>query len=465
VRSRGEATAPCLDPDTPPVPVAELTERRHRIVRDLPEDALVVVRGALPEARMRRFRQSNDFYYLTALEVPCAYLVLEVRGASETLYLPHRDPERERVEGPAPACEDADKIARSTGIERVVGLERLAPDLAAALRRGPRVAYVPYAPEETERVTRDSALAAAAWRALDPFGDAGDRPSLAAALRGRFAQLELHDLSPLLDAMRLRKGPHEIEQLRRAAHLCGLAVMEAIRSTEPGIREYELEAVADFVFRQGGARGAGYEAIVAGGANAWFGHYSANDSPLAAGDLVLMDYAPDFGYYTSDIGRMWPVNGHYADWQRELYGFVVQYHHELLTRIQPGATANEILAGAAGAMRASIEASGFSKPQYEAACRAALEFEGHLSHPVGMAVHDVGDYRSAPLEPGVVFSIDPMIWVPEDHLYVRVEDTVLVTEDGVENLTGFVPLELAEVEALMQEPGLLQWWSQHSGTR
>jgi Xaa-Pro aminopeptidase len=109
-------------------------------------------------------------------------------------------------------------------------------------------------------------------------------------------------------------------------------------------------------------------------------------------------------------------------------------------------------------MRDRIAGTSFSKPAYRTACEAALEFAGHLSHPVGMAVHDVGIYSDGPLEPGLVFSVDPMIWVPEEQLYVRVEDTVAVTEDGVENLTGFVPLEPADVERTMAEPGLLELW-------
>ena len=175
-----------------------------------------------------------------------------------------------------------------------------------------------------------------------------------------------------------------------------------------------------------------------------------------------MDYAPDFAYYTSDIGRMWPVNGRYSDWQRELYGFVVAYHGELLARIRPGVTPEEILADAAEAMRARLDKAGASSPRYRSAFEDAFAFPGHLSHPVGMAVHDVGDYRRRPLEPGLVFSVDPMIWIPDERRYVRVEDTVAVTDEGVENLTGFVPLALDDVEALMREPGLLQHWKRGS---
>ncbi len=427
----------------------------------LPGDALVLLRGARPGPAMRRFRQGNDFYYLTGLEEPGAYVLIDAGTGDTVVYLPHRDEARERSDGPALAAADAGEVAARTGATRVSGPERLPADLARILFRSRRPVYVPFAPEEGESTARDSALAAAAWAAADPFDDGASAESaFADALRRRFGQLDVRDLSVILDGLRLVKSEHEVDLMREAGRLCGLAVMEAMRSTAPGVHEYELEAVADFVFRQGGARGPGYEAIVAGGQNAWHGHYNANDAALQAGDLVLMDYAPDVGYYTSDIGRMWPVDGRFTPAQRELLGFVVEYHRALLERIRPGVTPESILDDAAAAMRPRVEQTEWSTPWYRAAAEAALVFAGHLSHPVGMSVHDVGSYRGRPLEPGLVFSVDPMIWVPEERLYVRVEDTVVVTEDGIENLTGFVPVELDDVERLLEEPGLLQHWTE-----
>ena len=219
--------------------------------------------------------------------------------------------------------------------------------------------------------------------------------------------------------------------------------------------EYQLAAVADYIFLVNGAKGGGYNPIVASGPNIWYGHYSRNDRRLQDGDLVLMDYAPDYKGYTSDIGRMFPANGRYSRWQRELYGFVVEYHKALLKRIRAGVTAEEVLEGAAEEMRRLVEKVSFSKPAYEKAAREMLAFKGHLSHSVGMEVHDPGNYRSEPLRPGLVFSVDPQMWVPEERLYIRVEDTVLMTEGGVEVLTGSAPLELEDVERTMREEGLL----------
>lgn len=267
---------------------------------------------------------------------------------------------------------------------------------------------------------------------------------------------EIRDLSPILDDLRVLKSPSEVDLMRRAGSLSALAVVEAMRSTRPGVMEYQLGAVADYLFLAHGTRGGAYRPIIAGGANAWRTHYYRNDCPLRAGDLVLMDYAPDLGYYTSDIGRMWPVGGTYQDWQRELYGLVVEYHKALLRHIRPGLLPAEVMREAAAEMRPVVEGWRYSKPAFRSAALRLLEFQGHLSHGVGMAVHDVGDYHRYPLRPGTVFALDPQLWVPEEELYIRVEDTIAITADGYENLTVGAPLELDDVERAMLDQGMLQ---------
>jgi Xaa-Pro aminopeptidase len=237
--------------------------------------------------------------------------------------------------------------------------------------------------------------------------------------------------------------------MRWTGSLTALAVREAIQATKAGMREYELVAIADHLFRKSGARREGYCAIIASGENMWHGHYNRNDSPLTDGDLVLMDYAPDVCNYTNDIGRIWAVNGKYSPVQRELYGFIVEYHKAVLRRLRPGVLPADVLAEAAEEMRPIVENTSFSKPIYAEAAKRTLTFKGHLSHPVGMAVHDVGSYFDIPLQPGLVISIDPQMWIPEERLYIRVEDTIVITETGMEILTKEVPIELDEVEELM----------------
>jgi Xaa-Pro aminopeptidase len=164
-----------------------------------------------------------------------------------------------------------------------------------------------------------------------------------------------------------------------------------------------------------------------------------------------MDVAPECNTYTSDIGRMWPVDGSYAPWQRELYGYIVEYHKVLLSKLRPGPTPEAVMDEAAREMQGVWERWPFSKACYREGAGRTLTFRGHLSHPVGMAVHDDGDYRGRPLVPGTVFAVDPQMWIPEEKRYIRVEDTVVVTETGIENLTVGAPLELDEVERLMRE--------------
>jgi len=438
------AESPILDTHFPP---EEFAERRARIFDAIGPDAHALVQGAPPVRGFALFRQTNQFAYCCGVALPQACLLLDGSARTAALTLPLR-PEKAGSEGDTVGAQDAELIVRHTGLDAVHPPEALAEHLRAAT-----VLYTPHRPAEGELSSRGELARANQLVAADPWDGRPSREEhLLALLRERFPRLEIRDLSPILDRLRAVKSPREVAVLRRAGHLAALAVAEAMRATRPGMLEYQLGAIAAYVYRVHGARGEGYRPIIASGPNAWFGHYYRNDSVMQDGDLVLMDVAPDVGNYTSDIGRMWPVGGAYAPRQRELYGFMVEYHKVLLARIRPGRTADEIHADAAAVMAEAVERTAFSKPVYEQAARRTLEFKGHLSHPVGMAVHDVGGYRDAPLRPGVVLTVDPQMWVPEERLYVRVEDTVAVTADGIENLTASAPLELDAVEALMREP-------------
>jgi Xaa-Pro aminopeptidase len=430
---------------------AELAGRRTAVLEGIGADAVAVVQGAPPPHGFQTFRQSNQFYYLCGVEMPMCCLLLDGRDGRTTLFLP--DPSTQAgSEGESLAEAEPDVLAEVTGVDVVARVDSLADALKDA-----RILYAPYRPAERAMGSRDELTRANRNMANDPWdGRATREGRFIGLLRARCPRADVRDLSHILDRLRSVKSAAEVALCREAGRLSGLAVMEAMRSTRPGVIEYQLGAVAEYIFILNGARGGGYRPIIASGANIWFSHYFRNDAPLQDGDLVLMDYAPDYRGYTSDIGRMFPVNGTYSPLQRELYGFVVAYHKAVLERIGPGLTADEVHAGAAEAMADVVAGAPWSKPVYEAAARRMLEFKGHLSHPVGMAVHDVGGYRDRPLESGVVLTVDPQMWVPEEKLYVRVEDTVVVTEEGIESFTGFVPLDLDDVEALMRQDGMIQ---------
>lgn len=436
----------------------EFAARRTRIFDQIGPNALALIQGA-PEVRgFFVFRQSNTFYYLCGLEVPHAYLLLDGRTRRTTIYLPHRDVAGERSEGKRLSAEDAELVKSLTGVDAVHGIELLGQHQVWTLVRYPvPVLYTPFSPAETGCDSRDEIIDGQAASSADPWdGRISREGHFLSVLRNRVPQCELRDLSPILDEMRLVKSPREIALISQASQLAGRGILEAMRSTQPGVMEYELDAAARYVFQTHGARSEGYHSITAGGTNAWFGHYSRNSSVLNDGDLVLMDYAPDVRYYTSDVTRMWPVNGKYSPEQRQLCEFILAYRNALLKRIRPGITADAVLEGAADEMRGYLSKATFTNAVHRKAAEGALTFRGHLSHPVGMAVHDVGNYRSGPLEVGQVFSVDPMLWVPEDSLYVRMEDVVVVTKEGVENFTKFLPSSPDEIEQAMAEEGVLQ---------
>ena len=312
-------------------------------------------------------------------------------------------------------------------------------------------------PAESVRTCRDTLDKAYCQLATDRWDGRVSREELfSRKLRAEFPTAELCDLSPIIDTLRSVKSRRGNRRhaasgaFDRQGDRRGHSFDAAGRNREPTRSGRQLH------LSRAGSKGGGYRAIIAGGGNAWFPHYYRNDSQLRDGDLVLMDYAPEINYYTSDIGRMWPVNGRYRPWQREFYGFMVEYHKTLLRHIRPGVDDKQILAEASAEMGKTLSSWTFSHPRHEEAARRTLGFEGHLSHPVGMSVHNAGDYRGRPLQPGTVFALDPQMWVPEEQLYIRVEDTVAVTSEGVEVLTRGAPLELDEMEEMMREEGLLQ---------
>ncbi len=434
-------------------PPEELAARRAKVFDQIGNRAVAIVQAAaLPEG-FGVFRQANDFYYLTGLETPHSYLLLDGRSRRSTLFLPHRDEARDRNQGKTLAAEDAAEVRQLSGCDAVLGVEALAVQLGGMQIRLPApVVYVPSAPLQGIMGSRDETLRAHAEIAADPWDG---RPSRSAQfrslLRTRFPSLELRDLSPILDELRLVKSPREISLIREASRLAGLGILEAIKRTREGVYEYQLDAVAGAPGHAGGARPPGNTTHTPGGGNPNNAPYMANASRLKDGDMVLMDYAPDYRYYTSDVTRNWPVSGKYTKDQRALSEFIVAYREALLKRIRPGVTADQVMDGAREEMAPLVAKLAVSKEIYREAAKGMLSFRGHLSHPVGMTVHDVGDYRKAPLVAGQVFSIDPMLWVHEEKLYMRIEDVVVVTADGVENFTSFLPASVDEIEKLMRD--------------
>jgi Xaa-Pro aminopeptidase len=440
--------------------IENFTERRTKLLDAIGNNAIALIQGASGHSGFSIFRQSNTFYYLCGLETDHAYLLLNGKNKQTTLYLPHRDKGREQGQGKILSAEDDMLVKELTGVDVVKGYEFLSTDLlrTGLIKSAPPLLYTPLSPAETGNDSRDELLYGQARAASDPWDGSVTKEALfVQKINSQFPQFEIRDLSPILDAMRLIKSKEEIGLIRKATQIAGLGIMEAMRSTKPGVYEYQLDAAAKYVFHLNGSRGDGYASIIGGGANAYMGHYFHKTDILNAGDLVLMDYAPDYRYYTSDVTRIWPVNGKFDNAQKALYNFIVAYRDALFKYIKPGVTSNEVLDLAAADMNLYLEGKNFAKPHYLKAVQEGVKFRGHFQHPVGMAVHDVGIVHRIPLRAGMVFTIDPMIWIPEERLYIRIEDIALVTEDGVENLSEFVPSSVDAIEKTIQAKGLTEF--------
>ena len=206
-----------------------------------------MVQGGADTGDLSTFRQTNEFYYLTGVEVPHSYLLLDGRNRRTTIYLPHRDADREKVEGATLAAEDVELVKRLTGVDNVRAGGDFSEDLAASglIRPPAPLLFTPFSSAET--VSRDTLLAGHSSRFSDPWDGGGSREGRFKQMLGaRFPQFEVRDLSPILDALRLVKSAREIALIRTATTLSGMAIIEAMRLTQPGIREYELDAAAKY---------------------------------------------------------------------------------------------------------------------------------------------------------------------------------------------------------------------------
>ena len=430
----------------------ELASRRERLMTEIGRDAVALIQGGPKEPTHDLFRQTNDFYYLCGVEVPHAYLLVDGRSCTSALFLPHQSKERKEAEGEVLSPENGETVCSLTGIEEVRGIEELSKSLEKV-----RLLFTPMRAGEGALMSWDTLERAQQDTHSDPWDGRPDRMrSFVSLLRERFPAAHIRDLSATMDELRFIKSPREVDLMRMAGRLSALGVTEAMRSTRPGVWEYQLDAVMRYVYLVNGARDWGYRAIIASGPNIYFGHYKANNALLQEGDLLLLDCAPDYHYYTSDIGRMLPVSGRYSKEQRQLYGFIVEYHKVFLDLIGPGVTSEQITEQASARMKPVVEATNWSKPSWEMGARAALEFPNMMTHTVGMTVHDVGHYRTKVIRPGTVLTLDPSLWVREERIYIRCEDTMVITETGYENFTAEAPLELDDVEATMKQEGMLQ---------
>jgi len=439
-------------------PPDEFAARRVKLF-DRIGDAVAVVLGTPGPPGEMPFRQNSQFFYLTGVTEPRARVIIDGRTKRTTVYLqPKNDRRDTSMFGPAlaPGADAANRL----GIDAALPVADFSAAIAALAAEG-RTFYTPFAAEVLGSQSQGDPTRF--WNANRQ--DAWDgRDSREAAFMSKLKtaapQSEIKNLDPILNGLRAVKSPREIAVIREATRIAGRGIMEAMRDARPGMHEYELQAGAEFVFKKFGALGPSYFALIATGENAYYTHYNRNTAVLKDGDLVQFDYAPDYKYYQSDVTRVFPANGKFTPRQREMYEIYLRLYQALLTSIEVHKRPIEVIAAAVTKMDAIMASYRFTDDRIKAAATKFVEgFRSRrqangLGHNVGLEVHDPGGLQAETFEPGRVFTIEPQFRIEEEHLGIRLEDMILITENGYENLSRFVPIEVKDIEKLMTERGL-----------
>ncbi|MGE5741696.1 MAG: aminopeptidase P N-terminal domain-containing protein, partial [Candidatus Aminicenantes bacterium RBG_16_66_30] len=409
----------------------EFAARRAALMERLGDGAAILFGDAAAPAGSH-FRQDNDFYYFAGNEDLGAILVLVPAQRASYLFLPPQTAREKMMDG-ANLLEDPAAKAKA-GFTDIFPSSYLDEFLARGLGRLPGRFHLRLSPRDSLDEARSETALFDGRRARSHYNDqlSADLYRIG-KLRERYPQMELRDLTPVIDEMRAIKTPAEIEALRRNGRLSAEAVRQAMLATRPGVFEYEIEAAAMSIVLKGGARGAAYAPIVGSGPNSCILHYDQNSRRVEPGDVVLMDFGADLDHLAMDISRTWPASGRFSGEQREAYRTVLEVQKACIEAYKPGATPKDVRDHVAAALKAKgIDRRGL---------------EGGFGHGVGLSVHDVP--LGGVLREGMVFAIEPGLYDEKKGLGIRIEDTVLITKTGCEVLTAGVPKEIDEIEKLL----------------
>jgi Xaa-Pro aminopeptidase len=395
---------------TPPadLPAAVYRERRERVMKAL--DGCIGILASQGEVSgiTEDYRQDADFYWLTGINEPDAYLVLapKARFNKVTLFLKNRDPEAERWTGPREAI-SPDLIERY-GVDKV--------------RRGR-----PETSLEGIGLNHDCvAVIAPPTMAKEDRNDA----EITSRVAQRFGLRTVFKRS-LLAEMREAHSPEEIERMERAIAITRAGHEAVAKGTVAGVSERDVQTQLEYAFFAAGATGLSYPSIVGAGPDGAVLHWDKNSRVLKDGDVVVVDAAAEYGRYAADVTRTYPVSGHFTPEQAKVYRAVYQAQEDIFAAIKPGVSMAELQHAA----EASLRRAGYLK-----------DFIHGFGHFVGLDVHDAGMYEK-PLPVGAVFTVEPGVYLPEQGFGVRIEDEVIVTAAGYRLLTADFPRKLEDVEA------------------
>ena len=422
----------------------------EEFMRRMDQKSVAIIPAAREATRSNdtqyRFRQDSDFYYLTGFEEPDAIAVIAPgREQKYTLFVRPRDPEQEIWVGRRAGVEGA---KTDFGADESFPISEYHKKLLYILDGAENLYYrLGVHPDLDNGIIRQIAE----MRSLNRKPIHPPRTII--------------DPATIVHEMRVLKSPEEIELMQIAADIAAEAHVEAMKTVKPGMKEYEIEAQIEQLFRRRGASGPSYNSIIGAGANATILHYMSNEGDLHDGDLLLIDAGAEYKGYASDITRTFPINGRYTEGQREIYDLVLETQMACIEKVRPGTTHDELKQHSVEMLTEGMVRLGLlkGKPADLIKEEKYKQFYMHgLGHLLGIDVHDVGIYyydkQSRALEPGVVMTVEPGIYVapdtkdvPEKYLGigVRIEDDVLCTSNGPRVLTTKVPKNADEIEALM----------------
>jgi len=421
----------------------EYAARRQKFMEKIP-DGTAVIFGAQPIESYYPYAQSNDFLYLCGVELPNAALVIDgVRKTCALFFTSSEAAARNNGIG-ADLVKNPKEV---TGIDVILPYENLANQIMGIGNRA-KIVYTPFRPEELYReASMEKFMTLQQNMVLNPWDGRTTRElQFVKILKERFPQLEVRDCSSLIWELRTIKSPAEIELLRKAGRIGVKAHTALMQATRPGMMEYELSAVLNYVCEKEGAQESAYGVIISSGENHPYVHYAEHDRLLKDGDIIVVDAGPDLNYYDIDITITYPANGKFTPRQKEVYEAALAVHEANMTVYRPGLTAAQC--------RQEVEEI-LKKQGFDLTKDFFKRLRGGFGHYVGMATHDVGGGPQT-LKPGMVFANEPMIIYAEENLGVRVEDTILITETGCENLTAGIPRSVKDIEALMKKDGIPQ---------
>ncbi len=381
------------------------------------------------------FRQDDNFYYLAGVTIPGSGLLIapatEAQGQTparqytEILFLPPRNLRREKFTGPQLGAEDP-SAPKTTGFDRVEDISQLPEDVTKLLANQRPVVYT-----ETPSLGNNPAS-----------------EDMSAFLRhSNGGMLFLQDVRPMLFSLRTVKDTAEIALIQKAVDASAAAHLAAMRATKPNVKEYEIAALMQYEWGKRGCERPSYSPIVGSGHNSTVLHYAENTNTMKAGDVVVIDAAAEYSMYAADITRTLPIGGHFSARQKEIYDIVLGAQEAAAAAFVSG---KSILSGDAENSLNKV-AKDYIKTHGKDLHGQPLDqyFIHGLGHYIGLGVHDSGDYK-VPLAPGMVFTIEPGIYIPEENIGVRIEDDYAVSADGkLIKLSASLPSKAEEVETVM----------------